>query len=383
MNFKKTSGALAWAALTAVVSPLAFADSTGWYGGASVGPSKANIDNARINSSLLANGFSAVSIADDGRSTGYKIFGGYQFHPNFALEGGYFDLGKFGFTATTVPTGSLQGDTKLRGLNLDLVGTLPITDKFSALARVGANYARAADTFSGTGAVAVNDRNPRKRDTNLKLGLGVQYAFSDALAMRAEVERYRVNDAVGNKGDVDMVSVGLVYRFGGPTSAPVARAATPEPVRAAPEPQVVAAPAPMPLSAPMPAPAPPMKVTFAADSLFGFDKATVVPAGRQALDKFAADVKNVQFDAITVTGHSDRIGSHAYNMKLSTRRAEAVSAYLVQLGGIPASKIVYKGVDGADPVTKPGDCKGNKATKALIACLQPDRRVEIEVTGTR
>lgn len=385
MNFKKTSGALACAALAAMASPAALADSTGWYGGASVGPSRATIDDARIRSNLLSNGFSAVAIDDDRRSTGYKVFGGYQFHPNFALEGGYFDLGKFGFTANTVPAGSLQGQTKLRGLNLDLVGTLPLTERFSALARVGANYARTSDTFSGTGAVGVNNPNPRKRDTNLKLGLGVQYAFSESLAMRAEVERYRVNDAVGNKGDVDMVSVGLVYRFGGPTSAPVARAATPELVRVVPEPQVVAtpAPAPMPPPAPMPAPAPPMKVTFAADSLFGFDQATVTPAGRLALDKFAADVKNVQFDAATVTGHTDRIGSHAYNMKLSTRRAEAVSAYLVQSGGIPAAKIAAKGVDGADPVTKPGDCKGNKATKALIACLQPDRRVEIEVTGTR
>ena len=84
-----------------------------------------------------------------------------------------------------------------------------------------------------------------------------------------------------------------------------------------------------------------------------------------------------------VTGHSDRIGSHAYNMKLSTRRAEAVSAYLVQSAGIPAAKMLSKGVDGADPVTKPGDCKGSKVSKALIACLQPDRRVELEVVGTR
>ena len=383
MNFKKTAGALACAALAAMASPLALADSTGWYGGASVGPSKATIDNDRISSSLLSNGFSAVAIDDDRRSTGYKIFGGYQFHPNLALEGGYFDLGKFGFTATTVPAGSLQGQIQLRGLNLDLVGTLPITERFSALARVGANYARASDSFSGTGAVGVSDPNPHKRDTNLKLGLGVQYAFNESLALRAEVERYRVNDAVGNKGDVDMVSVGLVYRFGGPSYAPVARAVTPEPMRAAPEPQVVATPAPMPPPAPMPAPAPQMKVTFSADSLFGFDQATVTPAGRQALDKFAADVRNLQFDSITVTGHTDRIGSHAYNMKLSTRRAEAVSAYLVQSGGVPAAKIAAKGVDGADPVTQPGDCKGSKATKALIACLQPDRRVEIEVTGTR
>jgi OOP family OmpA-OmpF porin len=127
----------------------------------------------------------------------------------------------------------------------------------------------------------------------------------------------------------------------------------------------------------------PTKVTFSADSLFDFNQTTVKPAGQQNLDKLAADLKGVDYDAIRVTGHTDRIGSHAYNLKLSTRRAEAVGAYLVQSAGIPASKITAQGVDGADPVTKPGDCVGNKVSKKLIACLQPDRRVEIEVSGTR
>jgi OOP family OmpA-OmpF porin len=69
-------------------------------------------------------------------------------------------------------------------------------------------------------------------------------------------------------------------------------------------------------------------------------------------------------------------------MKLSTRRAEAVKAYL-ESAGIPAGKIAARGTDGSDPVTKPGQCKGKKATPKLIACLQPDRRVEVEVSGTK
>ena len=124
-------------------------------------------------------------------------------------------------------------------------------------------------------------------------------------------------------------------------------------------------------------------MTFSADSLFDFDKANVKPAGKQHLDKLAADLRGANFNVITVTGHTDRIGSHAYNMNLSTRRAEAVKAYLVESAGIPAGKIAARGTDGSDPVTKPGECKGKKATKALIACLQPDRRVEVEVSGTR
>ena len=127
----------------------------------------------------------------------------------------------------------------------------------------------------------------------------------------------------------------------------------------------------------------PTKVTFSADSLFDFDKSSIKPAGQQSLNKFATELRGTDFDVITVTGHTDRIGSHAYNLKLSTRRAEAVSTYLVRSAGIASEKIAAKGVDGSDPVTKPGDCKGTKATKALIACLQPDRRVVIEVSGTR
>lgn len=312
---------------------------------------------------------------------------GYQFNRNCALEGGYFDLGKFGFTAITVPAGTLSGNIRLRGVNLDLLGILPITEKFSAFGRAGLNYAEARDSFTGTGLVNVLTPSPSKRDTNYKYGLGVQYDFTQSLGMRLEAERYRINDAVGNRGDVDLVSVGLVYRFGGKTPAPAPRAAAPEPVAATPAPKQAAVtpppPAPPAVTPPPPRPPVPTKVTFSADSLFDFDKSSVKPAGKQHLDKFAADLRGANFDVITVTGHTDRIGPHAYNMKLSTRRAEAVKNYLVESAGIPAGKIAARGTDGSDPMTKPGECKGEKATRKPIACLQPDRRVEVEVTGTK
>ncbi len=377
----RASGQLSLIALAIIASPFALADDAGWYAGANVGRSGATIDDARITSGLQASGLKTTSIADDDRSTGYKIFGGYQFNKYFAVEGGYFDLGNFGFNATTLPAGTLSGNIKLKGLNLDLVGTLPITEKFSVLGRVGVNHADAADSFAGTGAVNVLNPNPSKRDTNFKVGLGLQYAFTEALAMRAEVERYRINDAVGNKGDIDLISLGLIYRFGAksPTPAPVAYVPPPVVVAQAPAP-VYVAPPPPPVVVP---PVLPRKVSFSADSLFDFDKASVKSSGQHDLNKFAAELKGTQFDVIKVTGHTDRIGSHAYNQKLSEHRAEAVKGYLVTSAGIPAEKIVAKGVDGADPVTKPGDCVGKKVSPKLIACLQPDRRVEIEVSGTR
>lgn len=365
--------------LALLAGPLALADDTGWYVGTNVGRSQAKIDATRITSGLLGSGASSVTITDDDRSSGYKLFGGYQLNNNFSLEAGYFDLGRFGYTAITVPAGSLNGKIKLRGVNMDLVGTMPVTEQLSVFGRVGANYAQAKDHFIGSGAVVVRNANPTERALNAKLGVGLQYALNNAWSLRAEVERYRINDAVGNKGDIDLASVGLVYRFGGKTPRPVPRVMAPDPVVVAAAPEVVAPP-PAP---PPPPPAPPRKVSFSADSLFDFDKSVVLPAGKQELDKFASDLRNVNYDVIAVTGHTDRFGTHAYNLKLSTRRAEAVSAYLVQSAGVPAGKISASGVDGANPVTKPGACPGKKATKALIACLQPDRRVEIEVSGTR
>lgn len=388
----KTVGTLSLVGCAVIVSPCAVADDSGWYMGGNVGRSQAKIDDARITSSLA--GFTATAITDDNSNTGYKLFGGYKFNPHFALEGGYFDLGKFGFTATTaLPAGTLSGNTKLGGINLDAVGILPITEKFSAFGRFGLNYAEARDNFTSSGAVpAQTNISPTKHAANPKAGLGLQYDFTQSLGMRAEVERYRINDAVGNKGDIDLVSFGLVYRFGvkKPAPAPAPKAAALEPVTApAPQPVVVMPPILPPVLQSVAVVPPPAvrKVIFSTDSstdsLFDFGKATISPVGQQALDKFAADLKDANFDVITVTGHTDRIGSFAYNMKLSKRRAEAVMAYLVESTGIPSDKIAARGMGDSDPVTKPGECKGTKETKKLITCLGPDQRVEVEVSATR
>ena len=282
MKLASASRTLGLTALVMVASPCALADDTGWYGGAGVGQSRAVIDDSRITSGLLSDGFSTTSISDDNRDTGYKLFGGYQFNPNFALEGGYYDLGRFGFNANTVPAGALNGNIRVTGLNLDAVGFLPFTEKLAGFGRVGLNYADARDSFNGSGLVDVTNPDPSKKSLNYKFGVGLQYAFTESLAMRVEAERYRIDDAVGNKGDVDLVSVGLIYRFGQKTPA---RAVAPaEPVVAAPAPApVVAVVAPPP---PSPQVVVPSKVTFSADSLFDFNKAIVKPEGKQALDAF-------------------------------------------------------------------------------------------------
>ena len=151
----------------------------------------------------------------------------------------------------------------------------------------------------------------------------------------------------------------------------------PPPKVEAPAPKVVAPPPP-----PAP-PAPPQKFTVSADALFDFDKATLKPEGQKKLDELANALRGKQHDTIRATGHTDRIGSVRYNQRLSERRADAVKKYLLGKG-LDANNIVAAGKGKSQPVTQATDCKGPKMTRAAIrACLQPDRRVDIEVGSSQ
>jgi outer membrane protein OmpA-like peptidoglycan-associated protein len=133
-----------------------------------------------------------------------------------------------------------------------------------------------------------------------------------------------------------------------------------------------------------PAPKPePQRFTLSADALFDFDKSILKPEGRRKLDELADTLRGTQHDTILVTGHTDRAGSVSYNQRLSERRAQAVKNYL-QTKGLDAGKITAVGKGESQPTLKPTDCRGPGMTRAaVIACLQPDRRVEIEVSGTK
>src|SRR5580692_3686285 len=211
-----------------MASSLAMADEdSGWYIGGSAGQSRAKIDDPRITDELLAAGITPTVIKDNDKHFGFKLYGGYEFNKYFALESGYFDLGRFGFTANTLPGGGLTGVAKINGANLDAVVMLPFTDKFSVFGRAGGIYANAKDEFVGYAPVVVQDPNRSQGVIDYKFGGGLQFLFTPAVGMRIEAERYRVPDGEGHRGDIDLISAGVVIRFGRspPPPPPIARAA--------------------------------------------------------------------------------------------------------------------------------------------------------------
>ena len=143
-----------------------------------------------------------------------------------------------------------------------------------------------------------------------------------------------------------------------------------KPAAAAPAP----APTPIPRAAePKPAPKPVAeKVTFAADVFFDFDKSVIKPEGKSKLDDLVNKMRDINLEVVIAIGHTDSIGSDAYNQRLSVRRAEAVKAYLVSKG-IEANRVYTEGKGKRQPIadnrTRDGRAK--------------NRRTEIEVIGTR
>ena len=336
-----------------------------WYIGAGVGQSRATIDEPRLRASLAANGETVTGFTKDERDTGYKLFVGRQLNQYVAVEAGYFDLGKFDFKSTTSGNGVLNGQAGFRGVNLDLLGQLPLSQRLSLLGRVGMHYTKTNTEFSGNRLLGSTNTHASERKLNAKLGLGLEYKFSEALALRGEVERYRLNDAVGNRGDADLYSVSLVYKLGRPASATPAYQPAPEvaPVVAMPAPVVVAAPAPTPVAE---------KVSFASEALFDFDQSTLKPQGKAALDQLLGQLKGMDLEVIVTVGHTDAVGSDAYNQKLSQRRAEAVKAYLVTQG-VETNRVYTEGKGETQPV----------ADNTTAAGRAKNRRVTVEVVGTR
>lgn len=360
MKFKKSVALFSILAAATVTSSITRADDSGWYIGGNLGQSMGRIDEQKIVNDVIAIPTPHTFIDDDTTDNGYKLYGGYQFGPHLALEGGYFDLGEFQFNhaiaqvGAPTATGSLATNMKVRGINLDAVGYLPFTEKLSAFARLGVTYALTQDTFTVTNAPNVLGGKLSARDTFPKAGVGLEYKFNDSWALRAEAERYRISNGITDHNNIDLYSVGVVYRFGATKKA--------VPVTAMQAPVVTPAPAPRF-----------EKVTIGATELFKFDSSEVTPV-QPELEKLTTTLKNSSApQKVNIVGHTDRLGSDEYNQQLSERRALAVKNYMVDKG-IAADRLAIEGKGEKDPVVQCNE----KNREKLIECLQPNRRVQID-----
>ncbi|MGE6109787.1 porin OmpA [Aeromonas sobria] len=301
------------------------------------------------------NGLNKIDGVKDGEedAAAANAFVGYNFTENFGAELGYQYAGR----------GNTNGSRfENQGATLSGIGRLPVAKDLSVFAEGGAYWAH-------TDGLETSDTR-----VSPLAGLGLTYKLNDALDLQA---RYRymwnVSDistsAYNTSGDnyKDNQSVGtveVVYHpfrtsYVEPVAAPVVEEAAPAPV-------VVE-----------------KNFTMSSDVLFAFGKSTLKPEGVEALNGLYQQIIDAQpkDGSAVVVGYSDRIGSDAYNQKLSEARARTVADFLVGKG-MAAGKVSIEGQGEANPVTG-NQCDGIKAKAQLIACLAPDRRVEVRVSGVQ
>lgn len=198
MHMKKVmiSGLLALAAASAQAGD--------WYGVASVGQSKLESGTkGDIDSEVRSIPVTGLSSSMDDSDTGYKLQLGYSFDKNWAVEGGYVDLGKFDYTARFTG-GTARAQVKADAWNIAVVGTVPLGNNFSLFGKLGAARIKADFNASASPGGSTSDS---ESSTKGNWGVGGTYSFSDNIGLRAEWERFNTDS------DINLLSVGLVFKF--------------------------------------------------------------------------------------------------------------------------------------------------------------------------
>ena len=219
------------------------------------------------------------------------------------------------------------------------------------------------------------------------VGVGFQYSFNNAVSMQADVRRARTwvrgNDFNFDRADTNILTVGVNIALDRRARRVAAAPTPPEPtpVAVAPStPDVVAVTPPAPVPTPPPPPATRIeRYTLSSTELFDFDSARLRLPQPKLDETVTVMNTNPQISNVTITGYTDRLGSDKYNMKLSQRRAESVKNYMTSKG-VASNRLVAVGRGESDPVVKCND----RNRSNLIACLEPNRRVEVqEITVQR
>jgi len=299
------------------------------------------------------------SITDGTDTSDSRVGGGaylgYQANPYLAFEGGYDWLGKVKYKNN--PNVS---EFRAQGVSTVVKLSYPITEAFDIYKRLGA-------FIYHSNVKLPNGVKPGNTSVAPLFAGGLQYNFNEDVSARLDYQWVNKmksgSDAPGDfRVNNGLLSLGVSYNF--------ANLLSKQPV----EP---------------PPPPPPSEVvtettrfTLQDDVLFEFAKSNLKESGKAKLDELVAQLSKLEptDGRAVVIGHTDRIGSDAYNQKLSLERATSVMNYLVERG-IPRNSISARGEGKSNPVTGT-KCNGLKGAN-LKACLAPDRRVEIEITGSR
>lgn len=359
---KKTAIALVVAGLAAASVAQAAPQANTFYVGAKAGQAsfhdgiKSNTDATNPRSLNFGNGYHRNSVT-------YGVFGGYQVlnQDNFglAVEAGYDDFGRVKF----LRNGKTNVKHTNHGAHLSVKGSYGLTEGLDFYGRAGAALVRSDYKVYNSKGARVRGAGEHSLRVSPMFAAGFEYALPSLpeLALRLEYQwlarvgklrtGHTENSSVDYNPWIGSINAGLSYRFG-QGAAPVVA------------PEVVS-----------------KTFNLASDVTFAFGKANLKPQAKATLDGIYGEIAQINNVNVAVAGYTDRIGKDAPNVKLSQRRADSVANYLVAKG-VPAQSISAVGHGKANPVTG-STCDAVKGRKALIACLAPDRRVEIAVNGTK
>jgi len=359
---KKTAIALVVAGLAAASVAQAAPQENTFYAGVKAGQAsfhdgiKANTDATNPRSLDFGTGYNRNSFT-------YGVFGGYQIlnrdNLGLAVELGYDDFGRVKFK----DAGKVAAKHTNHGTHLSLKGSYEVLNGLDVYGKAGVALVRSDYKFYDENGARERAEGRHSLRTSGLFAVGAEYAVLPELAVRLEyqwltrVGKYRTqttnNSSVDYNPWIGSINAGVSYRFGqGAVAAPAMA------------PEVVS-----------------KTFNLNSDVTFAFGKANLKPQAQATLDGIYGEIAQVHSAKVAVAGYTDRIGSDAGNLKLSQRRADTVANYLVQKG-VATNAISATGYGKANPVTG-ATCDQVKGRKALIACLAPDRRVEIAVNGTK
>ncbi|HDR1354562.1 TPA: porin OmpA, partial [Pasteurella multocida] len=344
---KKTAIALTIAALAAASVAQAAPQPNTFYVGAKAGWASFHDGLNQVKDFDKAG--NAGSFGFKRNSVTYGVFGGYQITDNFAVELGYDDFGRAKLRNTVGEKTNTIAKHTNHGAHLSLKASYPVLEGLDVYARVGAALVRSDyKLYDKENTPSLQDYQ-RTHSTQVSpvFAGGLEYAFIPELALRVEYQwlnnvgklKNAKGERVDYRPDIGSVTAGLSYRFGQSVFVPEVVSKT---------------------------------FTLNSDVTFGFDKADLKPAAQNVLDGIYGEIAQLKSASVAVAGYTDRLGSDAYNLKLSQRRADTVANYLVAKG-VAQNAISATGHGEANPVTG-NKCDSVKGRKALIACLADDRR---------